>query len=234
MRDVDPEAVHPTVQPETQHVVELVVYLLVGPVEVGLARVEQVQVPLLGGAIGAGEAGPGRTAEDRLPVVGRLLAVGALAVPEDVARTRRVARFGGHGLTEPRVLGGGVVGDHVDDHPDALFVGVLEQGVEVVEGAETRVHVAVVGDVVTAIGQGRDVERSQPDRVDAQFDEMGQTFADARQVALPVTVGIGEAAHVDLVDGGLTPPTRLMLHQRGPSRLLLQVLAQDYRQLSIM
>jgi hypothetical protein len=40
--------------------------------------------------------------------------------------------------------------------------------VEVGQRAEPWVHVTVVVDVISAVGQGRGVERAEPDRVDAQ------------------------------------------------------------------
>ena len=73
--DVDPEAVDAPVAPEPQDVVELGDDLGVLPVQVGLGDVEDVQVPLAGGAVGLGDAGPAAAAEDRGPVVRRLLAV---------------------------------------------------------------------------------------------------------------------------------------------------------------
>src|SRR5690606_24128251 len=117
VRDVDPEAVDAQVQPEPQDVEELLAYLRVLPVEVGLFGREQVEVPLP-----VGEPGPGGAAEDRLPVVGRQFAVRAPAPAEDVAFTLGAARPGGDRVAEPRVPVGGVVGHDVHDHPQAVRV----------------------------------------------------------------------------------------------------------------
>ncbi|CAH0326274.1 hypothetical protein SRABI128_05236 [Microbacterium sp. Bi128] len=82
--DVDAEPVHAAIQPEPQYAFEHVPYVGVGPVEVGLGGVEDVQVPLPEGAVGFGDACPHRPAEYGLPIVGRELAVLAFAFAEDV------------------------------------------------------------------------------------------------------------------------------------------------------
>ena len=81
------ETIGTVVEPEAQRGEEVVAYLAVVPVPVGLLLGEHVQVPLA-----VGHAGPGRAAEVVLPVGGRLVAVRAFAVAEDVA-----VAFGGAG-----------------------------------------------------------------------------------------------------------------------------------------
>ena len=191
--DVDPEPVDAAVEPEAEHVVEVGQHLRRGPVEVGLGGVEEVQVPLA-----VGDLGPGAAAEDGQPV-GRLVA-------EEVARAFRGARPGGERRDEPGVGRRRVVGHHVDDHAEAQRVRPLEQGVEVGERAEQRVDAAEVADVVAAVDLRRRVERREPDRVDAERGDGVEPRGDARQVAEPVTVAVGERARVDLVDDRRAPP----------------------------
>ena len=121
-------------------------HLRVAPVEVGLGGVEEVEVPLA-----VLDPGPGRAAEDRLPVVRRRAAVGPRAGAEHVAGALGAAGSGGQRLLEPGVLVGGVVGDDVHDHPQVEVVGALDQAVGVLQRAEQRVDVAVVGDVVAVV-----------------------------------------------------------------------------------
>ena len=161
VRDVDAEAVDTAVEPEAQDAAELLAHLVVGPVEVGLRAVEEVQVPLAGRAVGLGDAGPCGAAEDRLPVVRRQLAGRAAAVAEQVARALGAAGGGGERRLEPDVLVGRVVGHEVDDDADAACVRLGDHGVEVGERAEERVDVAVVGDVVAGVALGRGVERAR-------------------------------------------------------------------------
>jgi hypothetical protein len=206
VRDVDPESVDPAVEPEAQDAAELGPHVGVRPVEIGLRRVEEVQVPLSGGAVGLGDARPRRTAEDRLPVVRGHVSMQALAVAEHVARTLGAARLGRERRLEPLVLVGRVVGDQVDDEADAAGMRLGDQLVEVVERAEDGIDVAVVGDIVAGILLRRGHERRQPQRVDAELGQVVEVRRDAPQIADAVAVRIREGARVDLVDHGRAPP----------------------------
>src|SRR5699024_392244 len=99
MGDIDPESVHPAIEPEPHRLEEELADLWVPPVEVGLSGVEEVQVPL-----SVRHLGPCRAAELRGPVVVR-----AVRVDEHVA-----VPCGGTGLrlqrlAEPWMLITGVV-----------------------------------------------------------------------------------------------------------------------------
>jgi hypothetical protein len=107
------------------------------------------------------------------------------------------------------VLVGRVVRHHVDDDAQAELVGAGDEGVGVREGAEERVDVAVVGDVVTCVGLRRCVEGREPDRVDAEPAEVVQVRRDAGQVADAVAVAVGPRPGVDLVDHRVAPPGRV-------------------------
>ena len=202
--DVHPEAVHTPVGPEAQGGAEVGADLLVVPVEVGLLGGEEVQIPLA-----VGHPGPGTAPEHRLPVGGREFAVRAASGAEDVT-----VPGGGPGtrpqrLLEPPVLVRGVVGDDVDDDLQPEPVRLGGHPVEVVERAQARVDIAVVGDVVAAVGEFGGIEGAQPYGVHTQRGEVGQALRDALQVTEPVAVGVGEAARVHLVDDGLAPPVRV-------------------------
>ena len=137
---------------------------------------------------------------------GGSFAVGAASVPEDEHVPGRGAGFGGQGRLEEGVLVGAVVGNQVHDDPDAVFVGAGNQGVEVVQRAEDRIHGAVVGDVVAGILLRRPVEGREPDGVDRQFGQGGDLGGDAGQVADAVAAQVAEGPRVDLVDDRGTPP----------------------------
>ncbi len=168
----------------------------VGPVEVGLLGREEVEVPLA--VFGAR---PRRAAEDRLPGV-RL----GLARAEPEARPLRRAGRRGERRLEPLVLARDVVRDDVDDRADPEGARFGDQLLCLGERPERRVDRAVVGDVVAVVGERRRVPGAEPDRVDAELAQVRQMSPDAGEVADPVTVRVGEAPDVDLVDDGVAPP----------------------------
>jgi hypothetical protein len=104
------------------------------------------------------------------------------------------------------MLVGDMVGDDVDEGADAQLPCLGDELLGLGEGAEGRVDGAVVGDVVAAVGHRREVPGVEPQGVHAEFGEVGQPGADAREVSGAVAVAVREAAHVHLVDDGGTPP----------------------------
>ncbi len=150
-RRVDPDTVGATIEPEPEHGLELGTYLRVSPVEVGLLGSEQVEVPLARRAIRLGNPGPRRSAEDRLPAVGRQLSVRAATRPEPEPAAFRRPRPCGQRCLKPRVLIRAVIGHDIDDDPDPDRMRLGDQRIGVGERAEGRLDVAVVGDVVAGI-----------------------------------------------------------------------------------
>jgi hypothetical protein len=106
----------------------------------------------------------------------------------------------------------GVVRHPVEEHADAASVGVGEQAVEVREGAEERIDVAVVGDVVAVVLHRRAVEGREPEGIDAEPGEMVEPPADALEIANAVAVSVAEAPRINLVDDGRLPPGRGQTH----------------------
>jgi hypothetical protein len=201
VRYVHPEPVGPAVGPEPQRGQEVVPDLAAFPVEVGLLLAEQVQVPLP-----VGHPGPGRAAEHRRPVHGRLRPVRAPSVAENIPVPSRRSFRGDERGTEPGVPAGRMIRHDVEDDPDPVRVQAGGHFVEVGQRAQSRVHRTVVVDVVAAVREGRRVERAQPDRVDAERGQVRNPGNDAAEIAHAVTVGVGEAARVDLVHHCLPPP----------------------------
>ena len=209
--DVHPEPVRATVQPKAQHGPHLLLDFGILPVQVRLLAVEEVEVPLAGGAVSFGHAAPCGAAKHGLPVVGCTVPVpGARdfvpALPEDVAVPFRAPRQCTEGCPEPFVLIGRVVWHQVHDDLHAAAVSILQHRIEVGQGTEEGVHLAVVCNVVPAVGLRRLIKRRQPDGVHSQLLKVGEPVHHPAQIAHPVAVTVREGAGVDLVDNGVGPP----------------------------
>ncbi|MNG95489.1 hypothetical protein D3C79_545290 [compost metagenome] len=86
-------------------------------------------------------------------------------VPKDVIGL--VAGIPGQRLPEPRMFGGGVVGDYV--HHDAHAVGgrLCYQQVHLGQGAEGGIYGAVVRHIVAVVPPGGAVDGGEPEQVDS-------------------------------------------------------------------
>ena len=167
--DVHAEPVDAALHPEAQEGTEVLVDVLVGPVEVGLLGGEEVQVVPSLVLVAPGERLhrlPDGAAEERAPVVRGAV----IAVAEDVAVPLGGTGTRGQGGPEPLVLVGGVVGDQVDDYADADGVKVGDESIKVLQGAVLGSQVEVVGNIVAGIDLGRGVEGREPYGVDTERD----------------------------------------------------------------
>jgi hypothetical protein len=100
-----------------------------------------------------------------------------------------------------------VVEDVVDNYLETESVGLLDEGDGVVEVTKKWVDVGVVGNVVAPISHRTFEERGKPDGVYPEcLREIVQPGVDAGQIAVTVSVGVGETQRVDLVDDRLAPP----------------------------
>ena len=107
------------------------------------------------------------------------------------------------------MLIGGVVDDKFGDHLQAEPVRLLQHGAEIIQGAELRMHILVVGDVVAVVLERRRIERHQPDRVDAQVPDVFELGGEALEIADAVVVRIEERFDVDLIDDRVLVPKRV-------------------------
>ena len=87
-------------------------------------------------------------------------------------------------------------------------VAALDEPVEVLERAEQRIDVAVVGDVIAEVGHGGGEDRRQPHRFHPQVAQVVDPRHELAQVADAVTVGVGERARIDDRDRAALPPGR--------------------------
>ena len=165
-----------------------------------------MQVPLTRGAIWVSGSSPGGTAKDRLPVVGRKFTVCSLAFAEHEAGTFFTAFSGSKCFHEPGVLRRAVVGNQVNNDLEAQAVSRGLESIEVCKCAKERVHVTVVGHVITSILLRAGHKGGEPDGVNTEFFELGQARSNTGEVTNSITIRIREGTGVDLVNNGGTPP----------------------------
>ena len=198
---VKAEPAHALCLPKSHHVGKLGAHLGVVPVQVRLAHVKQVQVPL----VERRHVLPRAPAKLRHPVRGRLAGLGGRRVHKLVVR--QVLGVAAQRAPEPLVARGRVVEHHVEHEPDPARLRLARKLVEVRHRAEHGFHGAVVRHVVPVVVlRGRE-ERGDPEVVDSQLLEVVQSLRYAPEVADAVPVGVVEAADVDLVDD-LVPKLR--------------------------
>ncbi len=96
----------------------------------------------------------------------------------------------------------------------------VQQGDEVIDGAELGQHLVEVADVVATVAQRRVVERWQPKAVDAKPLQVVQLFGQAPQVAGAVGVGVIERAHQHLVEHRALEPRAIVRQRAGVPEVL--------------
>ena len=81
------------------------------------------------------------------------------------------------------MLAARVAGDEVEEDANPALLRRRNELVEVVQGAELRVHVVVVGDVVAPVGVRGGEGGGQPDAVDAQPFEVLEPRGDPGEIS---------------------------------------------------
>ena len=119
---------------------------------------------------------------------------------------------------KPRMLVGGVIHHHLDDHPQTAIVRAVQECLEILESAVAGMNGVIIRDVIAIIAKRRGIKGQQPDGVDAQLLQIIEALRQARKVADAVAVAVIERAHVQLVNDGVFVPQAVLLHrQRGHS-----------------
>lgn len=157
--------------PKVNDVLELGADIGVVPIEVGLGGVVDVGVELL--AFGVPGEGGGSVEHSSPPevFVGPVVIVGVFGIATC-------------GKLEPGMLVGGVVKNEVGDNSDIELVGFLNEMIEVLNGAEVRVDVGVVSDIIAAVHATTGVERGEPDIIDTEVLNMVEMGGHAAEAAL--------------------------------------------------
>ena len=107
-----------------------------------------------------------------------------------------------------------MVGHEIEDDLKPACVRGVDERVEIGHGAEQRIDAGIVGDIIAEIGHRRGEDRRQPDRVDAEVQQIGQPVDNALDVADPVGIGVLKRAGIDLIEHAVPPPTSVILLPR--------------------
>ena len=108
------------------------------------------------------------------------------------------------------MLVGRVVDDQIGDDPDAPRMRGPGQDLEVFDGADGGMDAAEVGDVVAVVLQRREINRHEPEAIDAEVLQVIELRGQSGEVAVAVLVRVVESANVDLVEDGILVPELIL------------------------
>src|SRR3546814_15508728 len=78
-------------------------------------------------------------------------------------------------------------------------MGRRQQGIEILQRPEARIDAAIVGHVIAEIGHRGGINRGNPDRIDAESDQIIQPLLNAFQIAAAIPVHILKGTGIDLM-----------------------------------
>src|SRR5215470_2257399 len=207
---VDAKSIDAAVEPESHDGQHRLGDLRIAPVEVGLFLEKGMIVVLSCCFVPL----PRAATELADPIVGRA-AVG-LAVAPDIPIAFGVAARRAAGA-EPRMLVGGMVGHVIENDLEPVSMHCRDQPIEPGEISELGIDRRIVADVVTEIGHRRGEDWRDPDRIDAQLDQIIEAREDPVEITDAVPVRILKRARVDLIDDAPLPPGESAWHSRAPT-----------------
>ena len=218
---VQAQAVHAQVQPVVDDPEDGLANSGVGEVEIRLVAVEAVPV------VGAGDRIPGPVGRLEIAEDDPCIAIPVRRVAPDVEVPGGAPGRGTACPLEPGMLVGGVVADELDDDPQAVSVGFVDERPHVRGGAVVGIGVDVVDDVVPVVAAGRGVEGQDPDRRDAEVAQISQLLGQPAEIAGAVAVAVEERPDRHFVDHRVLVPERVrgqrlpgLLRTRGPAQAL--------------
>src|SRR5437870_12364793 len=88
-------------------------------------------------------------------------------------------------------------------------MGRIKKGAKIIKGAEVRIDVEIIGDVVAVITQRRRIKRKKPDGRDAKLLEIIQFLDQATEIAHSIAVTVAKRLDVQLVDDRVLVPKRI-------------------------
>ena len=114
--------------------------------------------------------------------------------------------YGAARLLEPWILIGRVIDHEFGDDAQIPLMRRIKKRAKIIERAEVRVDVEIIGDVVPVVAKRRRIKRQEPDGGNAELLEIIQPLDQAAEVAHPVAVAVAEGLDVQLVDDRVLVP----------------------------
>src|SRR5438128_8609156 len=85
----------------------------------------------------------------------------------------------------------------------------IKKGAKIIKGAEVRIDVEIIGDVVAVITQWRRIKRKKPDGRDAELLQIIQFLDQATKIAHSIAVTVAKRLDVQFVDDRVLVPKRI-------------------------
>src|SRR5215475_5991520 len=100
-----------------------------------------------------------------------------------------------------------VIGDEIknDFQPPLMRCGY--QVVKFVQRSEQSIDVAIIADIIAAVGHGRGIDRGNPERINAEPFKIAKTLLYSSEVTDSIAICILEGPWIDLIDDAVLPPS---------------------------
>ncbi len=95
------------------------------------------------------------------------------------------------------------------DDPQIAFMRGVQKRAKIIERAEIRIDVEIIGNVVAVVSQRGWIERQQPESSDAEFLQIIQLLHETAKVAHAVAIAVEKCLNVQLVDDRILVPKRV-------------------------
>ncbi len=207
---IEAKSLDPFAQPEVDHLCHFGPHRRVVPVQIGLTRVEVVQVV----AIKRWHILPAAAAKNR----GNGVGIDKGLIPEYVVVL--IAGIPRQRFHKPLVLGGGMVGDYIHHDADAVSGRFGYQHFHLGQGAEGGVDGTVVRHVIAVVPFGGAIDGGEPEHIDPEGGQIVEALTDAVDIAHAVAIAVLKTNGVDLVDDAaievdIGRVKGVRIHQRG-------------------
>jgi hypothetical protein len=101
--------------------------------------------------------------------------------------------------------------DELGDHAHPAPVSLTQEEAKVAQAPVRRMDLAVVGNVIAVVTQGRGIEGKKPEGRDAEALQVVELLNQTLEVADPVPVAVMKGPHVGFVYDRVLVPSRLVV-----------------------